>query len=63
MSEKCNDVSVADVDECESKPCHEHGMCTNLQGSFNCTCKKGYVGDGTKDARAWLYEELCFSSC
>lgn len=47
-----------DVDECASTPCHEHGMCTNLQGSFKCACRKGYEGDGTKDGRGCVKKSL-----
>ena len=32
------------IDECEvSNPC-EHGVCRDLNGSYNCTCDKGYKG-------------------
>lgn len=39
----------ADVNECElnSDNCDPmNGMCTNTEGSFNCTCNAGYSGDG-----------------
>ncbi|XP_068736657.1 uncharacterized protein [Montipora capricornis] len=36
-----------DIDECSSEnECHVNATCTNTIGSYNCTCKKGYVGDG-----------------
>ena len=40
----------ADVDECETdlNNCHENAQCANTEGSFTCTCKPGYTGDGTK---------------
>ncbi|KAK4478443.1 hypothetical protein RD792_013918 [Penstemon davidsonii] len=40
-----------DINECVNKPCDEHGICTNTPGSFHCSCKKGYRGDGIKDGR------------
>lgn len=39
-----------DIDECadpNTNPCN--GTCTNLPGSFNCSCPHGYEGDGTKN--------------
>ena len=40
----------ADIDECETdwNICHAAAQCTNTEGSFTCTCKPGYTGDGTK---------------
>ncbi|XP_044181358.1 fibrillin-1-like [Acropora millepora] len=37
-----------DVDECRasSPMCHENAFCNNTLGSYNCTCKPGYYGDG-----------------
>ncbi|CAH3029688.1 unnamed protein product, partial [Porites evermanni] len=36
-------------DECKDQDlnkCHEKAKCTNTEGSYNCTCIDGYVGDG-----------------
>ncbi|XP_068705742.1 uncharacterized protein [Montipora foliosa] len=36
-----------DIDECSSEnECHVNATCTNTIGSYNCTCKNGYEGDG-----------------
>ncbi|KAF5442549.1 hypothetical protein F2P56_035194 [Juglans regia] len=36
-----------DIDECKiGKPCNGSAKCTNLVGSFACTCPRGYEGDG-----------------
>ncbi|KAL1178162.1 hypothetical protein V6Z11_A03G078900 [Gossypium hirsutum] len=36
-----------DINECETlKPCS--GTCHNLPGSYNCSCPKGFEGDGQK---------------
>ena len=45
-------VTDADVDECKQKlwrgygPCHKKADCTNTIGSYECTCKEGYTGNG-----------------
>jgi len=38
----------ADVNECELEtyPCNVHAHCTDTVGSFNCTCREGFDGDG-----------------
>ena len=40
--------SPPDVDECsaDSSPCDENADCTNSDGSYSCTCKQGFTGDG-----------------
>ena len=37
------------MDECsaDSSPCDENADCTNSDGSYFCTCKQGFTGDGT----------------
>ena len=39
-----------DIDECSNKThtCDVNAVCSNTQGSHNCTCKPGYSGDGKK---------------
>ena len=40
---------MPDIDECstDSSPCDENAECTNSDGSYSCTCKQGFTGDGT----------------
>ena len=40
---------TSDIDECsaDSSPCDENADCTNTDGSYSCTCKQGFDGDGT----------------
>ena len=40
---------ILDMDECsaESSPCDQNADCTNSAGSYSCTCKQGYTGNGT----------------
>jgi len=42
-------VVSSDVDECsgESSPCDVNADCTNSDGSYSCTCKQGFTGNGT----------------
>ncbi|XVF37040.1 hypothetical protein REPUB_Repub19eG0111400 [Reevesia pubescens] len=43
-----NSNGCQDINECETlKPCN--GTCDNLLGSYNCSCPKGFVGDGWKN--------------
>ena len=39
----------SDFDECslEPTPCDNTASCTNTEGSFTCTCKQGFTGNGT----------------
>ena len=38
----------SDIDECVTNQhdCNEKAICSDTDGSFNCTCKVGYRGDG-----------------
>ena len=47
LSSLCYVHLVPDIDECLSENnCRVNATCTNTMGSYNCTCKKGYGGDG-----------------
>ena len=38
---------ISDENECITyQPCDANATCENNVGSFRCTCKNGYVGDG-----------------
>ena len=39
---------TSDIDECsaDSSPCDENADCTNSDGSYRCTCKQGFTGNG-----------------
>ena len=38
-----------DINECSSTGeglCHNHSICTDTEGSYECTCNNGFFGDG-----------------
>ena len=35
-----------DIDECSAGICDENAKCFNTDGSFKCSCKQGFFGDG-----------------
>ena len=38
-----------DMNECgqSSDLCHTNASCSNIMGSYQCTCQSGFTGDGT----------------
>ena len=48
----CNDgyggkgCDMPDDNECKYRPCDVFGYCTNTLGSYFCSCREGYTGDG-----------------
>ena len=41
---------ISDINECDSTPCSNGGICSNSPGSFDCTCDgTGYDGDLCED--------------
>ena len=56
MHEKCRQCFIneiyllsPDLNECvnETHDCHKKSTCTNIDGSFTCSCNPGYFGNGT----------------
>lgn len=43
-----NIIFFTDVDECRAgiHACDENADCTKSVGSFNCSCRSAYIGDG-----------------
>ena len=47
-----------DIDECMGNtwPCHGNATCDNNIGSFTCTCKDGFMMNGTNcDGQYYIY--------
>ena len=38
------DVCFSELNECESQPCLNGGVCVDGPGYYNCTCIDGYEG-------------------
>ena len=56
---------ISDIDECaiSNNPCGQYAICTNLMGSYNCTCLASYVKDqhgtcSSKCSGAWTKRQL-----
>uniref|UniRef100_A0A8D0L9R6 Fibrillin 2 n=1 Tax=Sphenodon punctatus TaxID=8508 RepID=A0A8D0L9R6_SPHPU len=49
-SVKKGTTGCSDVDECElgAHNCDMHALCVNVPGSFKCSCKEGWIGNGIK---------------
>lgn len=49
-----------DVDECGLglHDCHKEAKCTNTHGSYNCYCRRGFIGDGRTSC-----VRTCFAHC
>ena len=41
-------IGILDIDECATgtQSCSADAVCYNAEGSYNCSCKPGYSGDG-----------------
>ena len=58
-----------DIDECSSEkyPCDSNANCTNNDGSFSCSCQRGYTGNGLscegKGIIVGQYESLDIANC
>jgi hypothetical protein len=54
---------MVDINECDlsSRKCHSDANCTNTKGSYNCTCKDGFFGDGY-NCEGWYLLLICMFS-
>ncbi|KAK1416327.1 hypothetical protein QVD17_32116 [Tagetes erecta] len=51
--------NCTNINECErgNHDCEDDDKCVDIEGSFRCTCPKGYSGDGTKDGTGCRADE------
>ncbi|KAJ4443468.1 hypothetical protein ANN_05140, partial [Periplaneta americana] len=70
MSLMSSDASWAyaqcpDVDECDLglHDCHDDAVCTNTHGSYNCQCKRGFIGDGKLTCTKTCYNKCLHGYC
>ena len=51
-------VFFEDIDECATNTdnCHSDATCSDIEGSFTCTCNAGYAGDGVTCTSKQLYQ-------
>ena len=63
INTKCGYPLFSEKDECRSGDhnCSENALCTNTYGSYACTCKQGYSGDGHTCKRKNILGELFIS--
>lgn len=54
-----------DVDECGLglHDCHKEAKCTNTHGSYNCYCRRGFIGDGRTSCIRTCYEQCVNGYC
>ena len=50
-----------EINECQtSNNCDVNAVCTDLEIGYTCTCRLGYIGDGTRCIKSskWTYSMM-----
>ncbi|KAK4490209.1 hypothetical protein RD792_000867 [Penstemon davidsonii] len=58
-------LGCQDVDECQDSSthnCDKMSKCVNTDGGYNCSCPKGYQGDGQRDGNGCTDIDECLDS-
>lgn len=69
ITQKCDNewayAQCPDVDECGLglHDCHKEAKCTNTLGSYDCYCRRGFVGDGRTTCERTCYEQCINGMC
>lgn len=53
-------INFVDVDECsssETNECDPNALCTNMEGSYVCRCKKGFTGNGSACTGMYIHKQ------
>ena len=38
-------IIFIELDECDSSPCENGGICADIVDGYNCTCDSGFIGE------------------
>ena len=52
----CVTYYIIDINECESEPCQNNGVCTNAINAVTCQCADGFAGEKCETSEC----EFCF---
>ncbi len=60
---ECSLHMPKDIDECErgTHDCHDNATCTDTDGSYDCACLQGYIGNGTYCERTYIHTVFLFT--
>lgn len=51
----------SDIDECESSPCQNGGICINKLASYDCACPTGFTGNNCEQVLHYCPNSTCIN--